>query len=154
MFSKTTEYALRAVIYIAKYGSAEHKLGLETISKAIDSPPSFTAKVLQKLTKDDGFISSVTGPRGGFFVKPESMELSMMEVLTLLNEESVITKCVLGLQECSETDPCPMHHEYKKIKPQLLKMFEKKTIQDLVNEIGNATIKFKIAKFDTTSRDG
>ncbi len=92
MFSKTTEYALRAVIYIAKYGSADHKLRLETISHAIDSPVSFTAKVLQKLTKEDGFISSVTGPRGGFFVKPESMKLSMMQVLNLLNEETVITK--------------------------------------------------------------
>jgi Rrf2 family iron-sulfur cluster assembly transcriptional regulator len=51
MFSKSTEYGLRAVIYIAKFGGIDNKVGLDEISKAIDSPPSFTAKVLQKITK-------------------------------------------------------------------------------------------------------
>jgi Rrf2 family transcriptional regulator, iron-sulfur cluster assembly transcription factor len=47
MFSKATEYALRATIYIAQKSSTEHKIGLEEIAKAIDSPASFTAKILQ-----------------------------------------------------------------------------------------------------------
>ncbi|MFM2359513.1 MAG: hypothetical protein RLY16_1506, partial [Bacteroidota bacterium] len=53
MFSKATEYALRATIYIAQKSSTEHKIGLEEIAMAIDSPASFTAKILQALTKDD-----------------------------------------------------------------------------------------------------
>jgi DNA-binding IscR family transcriptional regulator len=53
MFSKSTEYALRATIYIAQRGSVENKLSLQEIAEAIDSPPSFTAKILQSLTKDN-----------------------------------------------------------------------------------------------------
>ena len=53
MFSKSTEYALRATIYIAQKSSEENKLGIKEISEAIDSPQSFTAKILQSLTREN-----------------------------------------------------------------------------------------------------
>lgn len=140
MFSKSTEYALRAVLFIAKYGSVENKLGIGAISEAIDSPRSFTAKILQKLTRDNVLINSVTGPNGGFYMTPEAKKTSMMKVLALLDEDTVITKCVLGLQECSEENPCPMHHQYKLIKPQLIDLFENKTIEDLLKELDKTSI--------------
>jgi len=62
MFSKATEYALRATIYIAQKGTEEKMLGLAEISKAIDSPQSFTAKILQKLSRGNKIISSARGP--------------------------------------------------------------------------------------------
>jgi DNA-binding IscR family transcriptional regulator len=48
MFSKATEYALRATIYLAQKSSPENKLGLEDISMAIDSPKSFTYRKFGK----------------------------------------------------------------------------------------------------------
>ncbi len=135
MFSKTTEYALRAVLYIAKHASVDNKLSIQVISNGIGSPKSFTAKILQKLTKDNAFITSVSGPNGGLFISEDALNTSMMKVLKLLDDDHVITKCVLGLHECSEVNPCPMHHRYKLIKPLLLEMFEHKTIRELMNEI-------------------
>ena len=38
MFSKATEYALRATIFIAQKGTEDNKIGIGEISKAIDSP--------------------------------------------------------------------------------------------------------------------
>ena len=67
MFSKATEYALRATIYIAQKSTEEKKLGLEEIARAIDSPQSFTAKILQSLTREK-IVSSARGPNGGFFL--------------------------------------------------------------------------------------
>jgi Rrf2 family iron-sulfur cluster assembly transcriptional regulator len=63
MFSKSTEYALRAVIYIAREGTKDSKLGIAEIAASIDSPRSFTAKILQLLTADNKIISSVRGPQ-------------------------------------------------------------------------------------------
>ena len=51
MFSKTCEYGLRAVIFIAQQTKSEKKVGITTISEAIASPQAFTAKILQQLTK-------------------------------------------------------------------------------------------------------
>ena len=140
MFSKATEYALRATIYIAQKSSEEKKLGIEEISKAIDSPQSFTAKILQSLTKDNKIISSVRGPNGGFFISEKAKKLPARSILLAMGENDVLEKCVLGLKKCSEIQPCPMHAQYKSIKQQLIKLFVTKTIKQLAADIKDGVI--------------
>jgi Rrf2 family protein len=135
MFSKATEYALRATIYIARRSSDKNKPGLAEIARAIDSPQSFTAKILQLLTKDNKVISSVRGPNGGFFLTEKAKNLPVRSVLEAMGEDEILEKCVLGLNQCSEAKPCPMHAQYKSIKQQLIKLFQTKTIQNLAEEI-------------------
>ena len=67
MFSKTCEYGLRAVIFIAQESKIDNKLSITAISDAIDSPKPFTAKILQQLTKNK-IVQSIKGPHGGFFI--------------------------------------------------------------------------------------
>lgn len=131
MFSKTAEYALRATIYIAQKSSAARKLGLAQIARNIDAPASFTAKILQLLTKDNRIISSVRGVNGGFYITDEARMLSVRSVLEAIGENKIFVKCVMGLKACSEVKPCPLHFEYKPVKEQLIRLFEKKTISDL-----------------------
>lgn len=135
MFSKATEYALRATIYIAQHGSMDKKLGITEIASGINSPKSFTAKILQQLTADNKIISSVRGPNGGFYMTDKAKKLPVRAILEAMNEDEVLEKCALGLKRCSEVNPCPMHHQYKVIKKQLKALFEKKTIQNLADEL-------------------
>ena len=135
MFSKATEYALRATIYIAKTSTEENKIGIAEIAKAIDSPQSFTAKILQSLAKDNRVVSSVRGPNGGFFLTENAKKLPVRAILKAMGEDEVLEKCVLGLKRCSEVQPCPMHEQYKSIKQQLIKLFTTKSIQQLADEI-------------------
>ncbi|MCC7298302.1 MAG: Rrf2 family transcriptional regulator [Bacteroidia bacterium] len=131
MFSKASEYALRATIYIAQKSSIENKLGIDEIAQAIDSPKPFTAKILQTLSKDKKIISSVRGKNGGFYISEKALKLPIIAVLVAQGEDSILEKCVLGLNKCSETNPCPMHDQYKNIKKQLIHLFETKTIEQL-----------------------
>ena len=137
MFSKATEYALRATIFIAQKSTEETKLSIDDIAKAIDSPKSFTAKILQQLTKNNLVISSVRGPNGGFFITEKAKKNPVRSVLVAMGESEVLDKCVLGLNKCSEIKPCPMHVKYKVIKAQIVKLFESKTIQHLADEMDN-----------------
>lgn len=134
MFSKATEYALRATIYIAKNGTEDHKLGIDEISEEIGSPRSFTAKILQKLSKDNRIISSIRGPKGGFYITQRCKLLPIAAVLEIMEEQGVFKQCVLGLKRCSAEKPCPLHHQYQPIKHELINMFERNTIQHLVND--------------------
>lgn len=126
---------MRATIFIAQKGSAEKKLGLDEISKAIGSPASFTAKILQLLTKDNKVVSSVRGPNGGFYITDKTKKRPARAILEAMGEDAVLKKCVLGLAQCSETKPCPMHSEYKFIKQQLAQLFDNKSIQLLAEEV-------------------
>lgn len=140
MFSKTAEYALRATIFIAQKGAIDNKLGIDEIAKAIDSPQSFTAKILQMLTKDNKVVSSARGPHGGFYMSNQSKKLPARAILEAVDEDDVLRKCILGLDQCSELKPCPMHSEYKLIREKLINLFEKKSIQYLANETSKENI--------------
>ncbi|QEC69223.1 Rrf2 family transcriptional regulator [Panacibacter ginsenosidivorans] len=141
MFSKSCEYALRAAIYVAQKSSEAKKMAISEIAKAIDSPQHFTAKILQVLVKGD-VISSVKGPNGGFYITAKQKQLPARKVLQALGEDKELEKCVLGLKECSEKNPCPMHVQYKFIRPQIIRLFESKTIEDLA-ESKESNLKIK-----------
>ena len=51
MFSKTCEYAIRALIYIAQKAKNGEKVGIKDIAVGIDSPEYFIAKILQELSR-------------------------------------------------------------------------------------------------------
>lgn len=140
MFSKSTEYTLRAIIYLAQKSSPERKVGIAELAEAIDSPKSFTAKLIQVLTRNQILISSTPGPSGGLYLTDKAKKKSLLHVLRVLDEEEIISGCILGLRECSEKNPCPLHDRYKDIKPQLLDMLEHKTIDDLAREMKDPRI--------------
>lgn len=143
MFSKSTEYALRATIYIAQRGSSENKLGIKEISEATDTPASFTAKILQVLTRDNKIVSSVRGPHGGFYLTEEAKKLPVRSILEAMGEDDVLKRCILGLNRCSEDKPCPMHAEYKCIKHDLMRLFESKTIEQLSSDTSGGHVFIK-----------
>ncbi len=140
MFSKATEYAIRATIFLAQKSSEENKMGIDEISRAIDSPRSFTAKIMQLLTKDNKVVSSVRGPHGGFFLSAKAKKLPVRSILVAMGEETILEKCVMGLKLCSEVQPCPLHAQYKIIKNQLLNLFIEKNIEQLAEEINDGVV--------------
>ena len=135
MFSKSIEYALRAVVYLAAHSDEDNKVNIGELSEAIDSPKSFTAKILQSLTRNNVLVHSSTGPTGGFYLTESARKKSVWHVLELLDADDVVTSCILGLHGCSERNPCPLHADYARIRPQLRSMFEGKSIGELALEM-------------------
>lgn len=135
MFSKSCEYGLRAIIYIAQQSSQDIKVSLSTISEAISSPQAFTAKVLQQLTRNN-FVTSIKGPYGGFFIENENMDsIKLSDVVKILGGESIYTSCGLGLEKCNEESPCPLHFKFVEVRNQLKNMLETTTLTMLVNDM-------------------
>ncbi len=134
MFSKSCEYAIKAVIHLCmetKYGS---RLSIAQISEAIDSPEPFTAKILQTLARHR-IISSAKGPGGGFYVESKAEPIKVMEIIDLIDGKHAFERCGLGLKECNEDHPCPIHNEFKSYSSKLKRLLETKTIQEFASEI-------------------
>ncbi len=146
MFTKATEYALRATIYIAANSSGSKRLGIDEIAAAIGSPRSFTAKVLQLLCRNNTPVSSNKGPGGGFYITEEARKKPVKTILEAMGEGGVLSKCVLGLPKCSDKKPCPMHHEYRFIKARLLHLFDTTSIGELSKDshLSNVYLKGKV----------
>jgi Rrf2 family protein len=124
MFSKTCEYAIRAVIFIAQRSKNGDRVGIKEIASGIDSPEHFIAKILQELGKH-GLVQSVKGPSGGFYLDAATAKYSIADIVKAVDGEKIFAGCGLGLKQCSETHPCPIHHEFKKIRKDIFNMLEK-----------------------------
>ena len=134
MFSKACEYAIRAVLYIAYKSIDGSRCSIKEIAEEINSPEPFTAKILQSLTKE-GIISSIKGPNGGFFLDPKAKPIPLIAIVKVIDGEDILHSCALGLKQCSNEFPCPIHNDIKAYKDRLLDVMREKTIQQLAKEL-------------------
>ena len=130
MFSKTCEYGIRAAIFIASESYQNNRVGLRDIAEKIDSPEAFTAKILQILSKNN-IIHSIKGVGGGFEIPKENMsQIKLSQIVTALDGNRVFTGCGLGLKQCSEDHPCPVHDKFKSIRNELAFMLENTNLEE------------------------
>lgn len=142
MWSKTTEYAIRALIHIAVSNDKSHRPGFREIAQAINAPVQFTAKILQTMARQR-LIQSIRGKGGGFFYARDAEDLKLVVVLRALEGEGYFINCILGLGKCDPENPCPLHDEFTRIRDDMVNMAEKETIQSLAARIeaGDAILK-------------
>jgi len=134
MISKACKYGIRATIFIVSKAHENVKPGVKEIAKQIDAPEAFTAKILQSLNKH-GVITSIKGPYGGFICTPSQLNLPVIEIIKAIDGLSIFRECGLGLKECSDAHPCPMHHKYAKSRDALKKSFQETTIGTLAGNL-------------------
>ncbi len=131
MFSKSCEYAIRAIIYIAGQSLKGQRVTLIDIASEIDSPVAFTAKILQQLSKSN-VLSSLKGPSGGFYLSEDQLNtINLGRVVKAIDGDKLFVTCGLGLKHCSEKQPCPVHHKFKAIRNDLCQMLDSTTIQEM-----------------------
>jgi Rrf2 family protein len=134
MFSKTCEYAIRAMIFIAQKSRDGNKVGIKEIAKGIDSPEHFIAKILQDLGRKR-LLLSAKGPNGGFYMDEETLTCSLADIVKAVDGDQLFIGCGLGLKECSETHPCPIHHEFKSIRKGIQIMLDNAKLGEFTEEL-------------------
>jgi len=134
MFSKTCEYGIRAMIFVAQKSTAGSRISLKEIAKGTGAPEHFIAKIMQELSRKK-MVRSIKGPHGGFYMQPEEMQVSLADIVTTLDGRGIYNDCVMGLKACNEKTPCPMHHQYKDIKKALIEMIEGNTIGEFNSKL-------------------
>lgn len=105
MFSTTSEYALRAMTYLA---GEKESANSEKISFHTQIPKPFLSKILRDLVVA-GLIRGQRGPNGGFTLSKAATEISILDVINAVDPLKRIETCPLGLPE--HTKLCPLHSE-------------------------------------------
>jgi Rrf2 family iron-sulfur cluster assembly transcriptional regulator len=131
MFSKTCEYAIRASIFIATQSFHDKRVTVKDIAERIDSPQSFTAKILQILAKNN-LVHSVKGIGGGFEIPKEIMnQIKLSHIVIAIDGDALFTCCGLGLGKCSEIHHCSVHEKFKEIRSEIVAMLIETNLEEL-----------------------
>jgi Rrf2 family transcriptional regulator, iron-sulfur cluster assembly transcription factor len=135
MLSSTCKYAIRAVIYLALHGKQNSKIGIIKISKDLEIPTPFLGKILQSLAKHK-LLSSTKGPRGGFCLGKDPYEISIMDIVEIIDGLDCFSMCLLGLKSCtSGGQSCPIHSKYGIIREQIKELFLSENVGQLADHI-------------------
>ncbi|HNS43463.1 MAG TPA: Rrf2 family transcriptional regulator [Taishania sp.] len=136
MLSSTCKTAIKAVIYLSSKNCCEEKVGIKEIAEKINASEHTVGKTLQTLVKHK-IINSLKGPSGGFYILPDQRLQPISVIVYTIDGSDVFKQCGLGLSQCSESHPCPIHNEYKEARVLIEKLFNEKRIADLCDPVAN-----------------
>lgn len=128
MISQTTEYALRAVVWLACHPG--QPLTARQIAEASRVPAGYLAKVLQGLGRA-GLLRSMRGLGGGFSLARSASKLSVWDVIQAVDPIKRICECPLGLEPHNDK-LCALHQELDNAIARLEKQFSRCSLASLV----------------------
>ncbi len=142
MLSKACEYAIKAVLHITHISKTGGRVSIKDIAKAIDSPEAFTGKIMQQLSKSN-IVKSMKGPSGGFWIEEsESSKINLKTIVEIIDGNALYTKCGIGLEQCNDHHPCPIHDDYAMVRKAIIQLHSKISLEDLANKLeGKAKLK-------------
>jgi len=104
--TRQADYAVRAVLYLARVGNAERS-ATSIIAKEQNIPPSFLAKIISQLSIA-GLLHTSRGARGGVTLARDPKEITLLEVVEAIDGPIQLNECVQGEGICSFEDSCPI----------------------------------------------
>jgi Rrf2 family protein len=129
MFSRTVEYALRAVVYLASEKGVARTA--QQVAAATKAPVGYMAKVLQALTRG-GVVYSQRGLHGGFTLTRSAEELTVFDVIQSVDPMQRIRGCPLGLK--GHVNLCPLHRRMDQAIAMVEDALKQSTIAELLTE--------------------
>ena len=105
MISQTAEYALRAIVFLAR--NTDRAFPAREIAEATKVPSGYMSKVLQSLARAK-MVSSQRGLGGGFVLASDPASITMLSVLKATDESlERIEECPLGMK--GHENLCALH---------------------------------------------
>jgi Rrf2 family protein len=134
MLSKSTEYAIRALVFVQLRNWEQKRPGVSEIAKEIEAPEAYTAKILQTLTKSK-LLESLKGRGGGFFFNDNQSSLTLYDVIHVVEGDTCFHKCGFGLKQCNNDNPCPLHEKYILVRDSFYDIVKAESIKSLSEKI-------------------
>ncbi len=134
LYSKSAEYGIQAMIYLAVRKSDEPVL-ISEIAEAYNIPQPFLAKIVQTLVKFN-LMKAIRGRHGGIMLAKDPHDIHIQHIIEAIDgpepDEEI---CVIGLDPCSSTQPCPFHNRWTRIRSEISYMLNSEDLADLAAKV-------------------
>jgi Rrf2 family transcriptional regulator, iron-sulfur cluster assembly transcription factor len=132
MISKTSLHAVQAFAALATLADGQYA-GAGALAKQIGARPNYLGKLLQMLAREDLVISQ-KGFGGGFRLNRPPEQITMYDVVEIIDHVSRWKRCLLGRPECGGDNPCAVHDRWAAVREAYLKLLNETTIAELAEQ--------------------
>ena len=132
LLTKNTDYAIRALLHIARNG--EGYISSREISSDEEIPLPYLRRILNKLREEEIIITR-EGVGGGAKINRDPAEIRISNLIRIFQGDLTLLDCVFRKNICSNVKTCPLRKRIKKIEDTVVKELEGLTIKDLIDDI-------------------
>ncbi len=133
ILSNACDYGIRAALYVATQRNRKF-VPIREISQKLQISFHFLTKILQILTQAN-LMTSFRGPNGGVAFARDPDNITLMDIIRAIDGPGLFEKCVLGLSDCGDEHPCPLHERWAEIREELRQMFESNSLARMATKI-------------------
>jgi Rrf2 family transcriptional regulator, cysteine metabolism repressor len=135
------DYALKAILDLSlHYGSA--LVTINEMSRRIDAPVKFLEQILLELKKG-GFIKSKRGKVGGYALAKAPSQISVGDVLRLIEGTTEPISCVKqGYSACEDANNCIFRKIWREVFAATANIIDNANFEDLASQVKSAQSSF------------
>jgi len=128
--SKTTDYGIVLLAGLARDPSAEPR-NARDLAEATDLPLPMVSKILKAMARE-GLLVSQRGSKGGYRLACDPEDLSVSEMIRVLEGPVALTDCAIGPALCEHETVCAVREPWQLISRVVEKALAEVTLADLV----------------------
>ena len=130
VITRATEYAIRAVLFMAKQPQGQTVLKKD-ICRSQGITPAFLTKILQPLIKE-GIVGSHRGVSGGFFLARDPAEITLFDIVEAEEGMPHLNLCLEEEGSCPRDEVCPVHHIWREARMNLVDTLQRHSFAALL----------------------
>lgn len=128
---KRADYGIRAVLELSRHHNHGRRKSRE-IAAATAVPPSYLARILATLSQA-GIVAATAGPAGGYELTRGPVEVTLLEVIEVMEGESAVRQCMLRGIPCASGSTCSVHDFWTAAQSALNQELEQTTFSDILD---------------------
>ena len=135
MLTKKTRYSILALTRLAKeYGKGT--LLINEIAESEKIPKRFLESILLEL-KNNGFLGSKLGKKGGYFLLKKPEEVSLLEIIRLFEGAIALLPCISekfyqSCEHCKDEESCSIRQTFYDIREYTYNKLSNTTLASLI----------------------
>jgi Rrf2 family protein len=130
-FQKTTEYAIRVMVYLASFDNKQQSA--MSIHERLNIPYKYLSRLLKNLA-DSNLLIVFKGKQGGYKLAKNPADIFLHEIVDVVEGLVNYERCLLGFNECSDDKPCSLHEFWGSHRESIKKMLFETNLKDLEME--------------------
>lgn len=128
--SKTTDYGIVLMAQLADEREGDPQNARE-LAAASDLPVPMVSKVLKALARE-GLLVSQRGAKGGYCLARAPEDLTVSEMIRVLEGPVALTDCAIGPSRCEHETMCAVREPWQQISRVVERALSDVTLADLV----------------------
>ena len=131
--TRQADYAVRAVLHLARVGNTERS-ATSTVAKEQNIPPSFLAKIISQLSIA-GLLHTSRGARGGVTLARDPKEITLLEVIEAIDGPIQLNECVGNDGICTFDENCPIRPVWCDAQNELVSRLKSTNFADMLVKV-------------------